>query len=350
LFGSHALRRERVVETEGFSANPIRRVVTMLQNMQKKVTAEGERDEQLFEKYMCYCKNGAGDLQNSISAADTKIPQVESAIKEAKAQKAQLEADLVQHKADRAAAKQAIADATALRTKEAAAFAKESSDYKTNIAAIGKAVAALEKGATGFLQTSAASVIRKLTIEMDLSNVDRDVLSSFLSEGSTYVPQSGQITGILKQMGDTMEADLADITAAENSAKANFEALVAAKEKEIAANTNAIEKKTARYGEVSVEIVNMEEDLDDTSKALLADKNFLANLEANCATKEKEYAVVKATRAEELVALADTIKILNDDDALDLFKKNTAICVAVADQGCKLPSEGCGASRVAKRP
>merc|ERR1712232_1104607 len=27
------------------------------------------------------------------------------------------------------------------------------------------------------------------------------------------------------------------------------------------------------------------------------------------------------TRAEELVALADTIKILNDDDALDLFKK-----------------------------
>merc|ERR1712008_241797 len=27
------------------------------------------------------------------------------------------------------------------------------------------------------------------------------------------------------------------------------------------------------------------------------------------------------TRAEELVALADTIKVLNDDDALDLFKK-----------------------------
>merc|ERR1712151_259317 len=38
-------------------------------------------------------------------------------------------------------------------------------------------------------------------------------------------------------------------------------------------------------------------------------------------TKEKEWAEVCKTRQEELVALAETIKILNDDDALELFKK-----------------------------
>jgi len=31
--------------------------------------------------------------------------------------------------------------------------------------------------------------------------------------------------------------------------------------------------------------------------------------------------VIKETRAQELVALADVIKMLNDDDALELFKK-----------------------------
>merc|ERR1712173_387955 len=41
----------------------------------------------------------------------------------------------------------------------------------------------------------------------------------------------------------------------------------------------------------------------------------------NCATKTAEYDVVVRTRAEELAALAETIKVLNDDDALDLFKK-----------------------------
>jgi len=54
---------------------------------------------------------------------------------------------------------------------------------------------------------------------------------------------------------------------------------------------------------------------------LIDDQDFLANLEKNCAAKKKEWAVRSATRAEELVALADTIKVLNDDDALELFKK-----------------------------
>jgi hypothetical protein len=33
--------------------------------------------------------------------------------------------------------------------------------------------------------------------------------------------------------------------------------------------------------------------------------------------KKKEWAIRSATRAEELVALADTSKVLNDDDALE---------------------------------
>merc|ERR1711933_39735 len=52
-----------------------------------------------------------------------------------------------------------------------------------------------------------------------------------------------------------------------------------------------------------------------------ADKEFLANMEKNCETKKKEWEVIVKTRGEELAALADTIKVLNDDDALELFKK-----------------------------
>merc|ERR1719321_1958170 len=37
--------------------------------------------------------------------------------------------------------------------------------------------------------------------------------------------------------------------------------------------------------------------------------------------KQAEWAVIVKTRNEELLALADTIKVLNDDDALELFKK-----------------------------
>merc|ERR1712238_548559 len=51
------------------------------------------------------------------------------------------------------------------------------------------------------------------------------------------------------------------------------------------------------------------------------DKTFLGELEKSCATKTSELEERSKTRTEELVALADTIKVLNDDDALELFKK-----------------------------
>jgi len=303
--------------------NPIRRVVTMLQMMQNKVTAEGEKEKVLFDKFMCYCQTGATELQNSIDAAETKIPQVESALKAASATKTQLEADVKQAQADRAEAKAAIAKATKLREKEAAIYAKDSSDMKTNVAAMGKAISAISGGMSGsaFLQTTSASVVRKLAVDMDISAADRDQLMSFLSEHSDYAPQSGSIVGILKQMKDTMADDLARITEAEKKAVSDFDSLVAAKEKEINACQKTIENKVTRIGNLGVEIETMKADLSDTEQDMLEDKKFLEDMDEQCATKKKEWEERSKLRTEELLALADTIKILNDDDALELFKK-----------------------------
>jgi len=310
-------------EAAASQANPVRKVVTMLQTMQKKVEAEGEKQKELYDKFMCYCKNSGGDLAASIGDAETKVSELPSAVEEAEGQLGQLKEDLKKAQTDRAAAKAAIAEATAIREKEAGEFGGVSTDLKTNIAAIGKAVAALEKGAGGaFLQTQAATVLRNL-VENDnkMLDVDRDDLTSFLSQGSDYAPASGAITGILKQMSDTMTASLDEATAAENDSIKNFDGLVASKTKEIDALTAAVETKTSQIGELGVQIVQMKEDLSDAGESLLEDKKFLADLEKNCAIKEKEWSIICKTRSEELLALADTIKILNDDDALEMFKK-----------------------------
>merc|ERR1719198_755221 len=305
------------------TANPIRKVVTMLQSMQKKVTAEGEKEVELFEKFMCYCKNGAGTLEKSIADAEEKVGQVTADIEAGEAEVKQLKADLKQHQADRAAAKTAMADATGIREKEAAAFADLKAESDAEIAACTKATAAIEKGMGGsFLQTAEAQVLRKLVVsQTNIEDYAREELTAFLSNSEGYAPASGQIVGILKQMGDTMNKDLAEATATEEAAVKAYNELMAAKEKEVNALTKAIEEKMVRLGKLQVEIVEMKEDLDDTGKGLLEDKKFLADLKKNCATKGDEHAANMKLRAEELLALADTIKILNDDDALELFKK-----------------------------
>jgi len=307
------------------AANPIRKVVTMLQKIQKKVEAEGAAEKALYDKFMCYCETGGKDLSATIDGANTKIPNVASDIKAAEELKVQTAEELKQAQVDRDDAKAAMAEATAIREKEAAAFAASKEEFDTNIAALEKAYAAVDKGMAGaFLQTTGAQVLKRLVLDkQDMLDGDRQTIVAFLAsaQGTDYAPQSGQITGILKEMDDEMTRDLAAETATENAAIKTFEALMAAKTKLYEALSAAIEAKTVKVGELSVSIVQMKNDLSDTQEALAEDQKFLKDLEKNCATKTAEWEERSKTRTEELTALAETIKILNDDDALELFKK-----------------------------
>jgi len=271
---------------------------------------------------MCYCKTGVSDLEKSIADAEEKVANADSAVKEAEAKKKQLDADLVSHKADREDAKKAMTEATALREKEAAAYSTAKADAEANTGAIGKAVAALEKGVAGsFLQTSAAGVIRKLAITSNMDDADRQEIMAFLQSSSEYAPASGEIIGILKQMGDEMTAGLAEATAAEEEALKLYDEMMAAKKKEVETLTKAIEEKSVRVGELAVSIAEIRNEADDAAESLVEDKKFLEDLKKNCGTKTAEWEEIKKMRAEETLALAETIKILNDDDALELFKK-----------------------------
>merc|ERR1719262_1716815 len=158
------------------NANPIRRVVSLLQNMAKKVEAEGKAADELFDKFMCYCKTSKGDLEKSIGDNDAKIPALQSDIEESESKLETTKQELKQHQTDRDHAKAAIAKATAIREKEHAAYLKESGSTKANIDALAKAIPAIETGmAGGFLQTSAAALIRRVALsDVDLTDFDRD--------------------------------------------------------------------------------------------------------------------------------------------------------------------------------
>jgi len=283
------------------------------------------------------CRTNSGDLQASITEGKNKAASLDTAVLEAIAKKEQTEQDLKKHQEGRAEAKEAMAAATALREKQAAAFAKEKSELDTNIAALTKAIAAIEKGMVGgFLQSGAANILRTYFMEKaEMSDDSRQELLVFLSgtHSSGYVPQSGEITGILKQIKDDMSKSLSEATSTEESQIKDYESLMSAKKKEVEALSAQIEEEMTRIGDLGVEIAGMKNDLENTSEALEADGDFLAELKAGCDKKADEWEEIKKTRAEELLALAEVIKVLNDDDALELFKKT-------------LPSAGASSSLV----
>merc|ERR1719414_27958 len=180
----------------------------------------------------------------------------------------------------------------------------------------------------------------------------REEVLAFLSGKGEYAPQRGQIVGNLKQMEDEMAKALEEAETVEADAIKAYDALMAAKQKEVETLNAQIEEKLTRKGELGVELAGGLNEIEDTEISVAEDKKFLAELETGCATKEKEWAEVCKTRQEELVALAETIKILNDDDALELFKQtlpSAASLLQVTESEASLRNRALSALKQASR-
>jgi len=152
--------------------------------------------------------------------------------------------------------------------------------------------------------------------------MDRRTALAFLEGSDEYAPQSGQIVGILKAMKDDMEAELKEAVADEASAVSGYNDLKASKATEVEMATEAIEAKTARAGELAVSVAQTNDAIEDEEGELASSQTFAAQLAAECGTKEKEFAESTTMRTQEISAISDAIGILNDDDALDIFKKS----------------------------
>merc|ERR1719207_508634 len=192
----------------------------------------------------------------------------------------------------------------------------------TNIKAMTGAIAALEKG-MGLIQMGSsqkAVVERMVASTSQLDEFQRESVMDLL-QGKSTAQSSGEITGMLKAMLEEMEGDLATAKKDEATAVSGFEELSAAKAAEIASATSAIESKTKRSGEVAVEVVQTADDLEDTEKETAEPQAFIGDLATQCAEKKADWSERQKMRAEEVSAISEAIKVLNDDDALDLFKK-----------------------------
>merc|ERR1719165_11395 len=185
------------------------------------------------------------------------------------------------------------------------------------------AISALEKGLGAFMQMGASSkavLLRAVAATTTLDEYQREGATAFL-QGKESAQSSGEIMGMLKAMLEEMEGDLSTAEKDEAAAIAGFEELSAAKAAEIASATSAIESKTKRSGEVAVEVVQTKDDLEDTLAEVKETQAFLGDLGKQCAEKKADWAERQKMRAEEISAISEAIKVLNDDDALDLFKK-----------------------------
>jgi hypothetical protein len=308
------------------SANPIRRIVTLLQDMKKEIEADGEKEEELFKKFMCYCKNNDGQLSSDAQLATETITANNAAAEQKSGQKKQLEEELVQHKKDRKEAQATLQAEIERRAKEKATYEEAAGEYRQYIEGAQMAKKALERGKKGkmprnpddFLQTPIATTLKNIVAVAHMDSADQQTMLNFLQ--GDYHTVGGEIIGILDNMLDEFDKSLGGIISEEDAAIKAFLTLKAAKQSEIASATKSIEEKSELKGQLAVEIVQHQNAATTATKELSDAEAFLANLKVTCAAKQKDWDSRSKARAEELAAIQEAIDVLNDDDALDIFK------------------------------
>lgn len=333
-----ARRGETDVSTEG--ANPIRKVVTLLQDMQKEIEVEGAKEQELYDKFMCFCNGGTADLQKTSADSQATVDSLTAKSEEMTAEKSGLEEELVKHKSELAQAEQDLDKAMAVRSKEKETFDDEYANKKSATTALSGAIPALEKGMGGssLVQMGSGDALGAIKHALQSSDkiteADRKNVLAFIATqtGGKYAPASGQIVGILKSINDDMLKSMEEMSTTESEAVKGFADLKDSKSKEIQYTKESIEKKTARVGTLSVEIVQAADGIEDAAAEKKNADKFLASLSEQCAAKTKEWEERSKMRADEVSAISEAISILNADDALDVFKKTGLVQKPAAGQ------------------
>jgi len=324
---------------------PVSKVITLLKDMLKQLEKEAEEDEEIYDKMACWCETNDKEKTKSIAEAEARIEDLTTKIEELTAVSARLNTEIKNLEKEVAQNQDALAKATALREKQLAEFNAEEKDLLESISALKSAVTVLSKHHGGALvqlpRSHIAGIAATLQFQLSkhasllegvLSPKERRTVASFVQSPQdyfdaaptfkqSYAPQSGEIFGILRQMKETFESNLAISQKEEAANQKAYSELKAAKEDEIAAGQAQLDSKTQELASTDEKNAQSKVDMEDTKAALSADEQFLMMLKEKCQMTDKEWEERQKTRQLEMEAVSKALAVLSGDDAHDLFTK-----------------------------
>eukprot|EP00397_Hematodinium_sp_SG-2012_P015543 GEMP01015830.1.p1 GENE.GEMP01015830.1~~GEMP01015830.1.p1 ORF type:complete len:658 (+),score=210.80 GEMP01015830.1:27-2000(+) len=314
---------------------PVTKVINLLKDMQKQLEKEAEEDQDVYDKMQCWCTTNDKEKTQAIKDAEQKIDQLTGTVQELAAQSARLNVEIENLEKEVKANTEALDQATALRTKQLAEFNGEEKDLLQSISALKAALTVLSKHhPQALLQSDDTTLVNIASvlhhqmfkysdmIDEVVTPSQKRILRAFIQAPyQSYGSQSGEIFGILKQMRETFESNLTASQREELENQKAYEGLKAAKEAEITAGQQQVDKKSGQLAEADENLAQSKEEIADTKASLSADERFLMDLKEKCQMTDQEWESRQKKRQDEIAAVSQALNILSGDDAHDTFSR-----------------------------
>jgi len=318
-------------------ANPLSKVIELMDALTAKIVKEGEEHEKAYHDYFEWCEDFSRETGFEIKTLTARKGKLEAAIAQASSNIDSSATAIEELAAAIATAEKELSDATLIREKEHADFAASEAELDEAIDTLTRAIAVLEremqKNPAALVQVDTAnlsSVLQAMSAVLDaasFSSTDLKKLTALMQSKQSddgddedlgapapkaYKTHSNSIVEVLEDMKDKAEGELSDARRAETNAQHNFNMLKQSLEDKMAADNKDMEEQKAAKIEAEENKAIAEGDLATTEKALAEAQAALADCNRNCMQVATDHAETVKGRTEELAAIAEAKKILEE--------------------------------------
>lgn len=321
--------------------NPITRVVGLLEDMEKQIEVDAKKDEEAYEKMVCWCTGTKKKKALAIDEGAARINTLSSEIEQGIALSARLGPELEALKKEVERNNGALREAAAIRAKQVKEYAAESEDLKGSIAALKQAMKTLDNkegssasapapAGSSMLQISSQSVMTVLKQALaQRPKLLNSILQSARQNKSFLQGTPGQGSAGTEEVRDTMtgmlstfEKNLGEMDEEEKNNKYAYAKLVKAKQEELKTGNAQIVVKDKEKAATDEQLAYDKKDKKTAIKNWNSDKKFLAAVNERCAKNEVHWDRRQKERREEVQAVNEAINVLeagggrgSDEDA-----------------------------------
>ena len=339
-------------------ANPVERVVQLIEGLKAKIVADGTAEQQVYDKYACWCEKTTARKAAAIENAKTLIDELSKSILELKGRLGSYVPEIQNLEKNIAETKEMIASAEERRKKENEEYLKKKAALELGLANLEKAIKVLAEATvdatpnllkpdanrdaqaeTKLLTVMAGvrSAVRNYgkfgTTDRTVNKDDLKTVKSFLSnpkaslilssrQVETYNSQSGEIQGILAQMKDDFEHELESSAEEEEASAASHVDLMKTKNEDLALLEKTLTKTTLAQGNDKKQLADDSQEREETQEQLKTDEAFFEETKDSCKAKADQWAGRARSRTEELAAIDKALGVLTSEESKAIFERS----------------------------
>jgi predicted nucleic acid-binding Zn-ribbon protein len=290
---------------------PVEKVIELLEKLKEGTAAESQADAKTYDEFACFCKEQADNKLYAITNSKELIKQQTAKIKVLKSDITSLNGEIsdLTEKIEKLSGEQKEADET--RAKEFEAYSEEESKLSKAISAVDRAIKALEESKEGMVDA-------KLNLKQAKAILSKRQFSEVLAlvelaepgKPAAYEYRSNDIISTLKGLLKTFKQKKVEVDTEEANTRNDYEMAKQARE-----NTIAFAEKDKAEKEALV--ASKEKELEETKQAkkeetdmMNADQAFMDELTTTCEQKAKDFDQRSETRVAEITAITKALEIL----------------------------------------